>query len=69
MSKKLCTIKWFEIYGYFWILNSTKIGQSWIFQQTKESFDSSIIGNLQVFQNYTKKQKLMSYFIIFHRKV
>ena len=32
----------------------TKIGQPYIFQGTKESFDLSIKGNLQVFQNHTK---------------
>ena len=37
--------------------NSTKIGQPYICQGTKESFDSSINGKLQVFQNHRKQGK------------
>ena len=36
--------------------NSTKIGQPYICQRTKESVDSSIKGNLRVFQNHGRKQ-------------
>ena len=35
--------------------NSTKIGQTYICQRTKESFNSSINGNLRVFQNHRKQ--------------
>ena len=42
---------------------STKIGQSYICQQTKESFDSSINGNLLVLQNHTRQAKTN---VVFH---
>ena len=35
--------------------NSTKIGQSYNCQRTKESFNSSIKGNLPVFKNHSKQ--------------
>ena len=44
--------------------NSTKIGQPYIFKQTKETFNSSINGNLRVFQNHRKQAKIN---VIFHR--
>ena len=37
--------------------NSTKIGQPYICHQTKESFHSSIKGNLRIFQNHRKQAK------------
>ena len=37
---------------------STKIGPPYICQRTKESFNSSIKGNLQVFQNHAKQAKI-----------
>ena len=37
--------------------NSTKIGQPYICQQTKESFNSPIDGNLGVFQDHRKQAK------------
>ena len=43
--------------------NSTKIGQPYICQQTEESFDSLIKGNLLVFQNHTKQAKSN---VVFH---
>ena len=43
---------------------STKIGQSYICQQTKESFNSCTNGNLRVFQNHTKQAK--NTFIFYH---
>ena len=36
----------------------TKIGQPYIFHQTRESLDSSIKGNMQVFQNHKKEAKI-----------
>ena len=42
----------------------TKIGQPYICQRTKESFDSSIKGNLQVFQSHRKQVKFN---VFFHR--
>ena len=45
--------------------NSTKIGQPYICQQTKESFHSSIKGNLQVFQNHRKQAKINVFFYHF----
>ena len=36
---------------------STKIGQPYNCQRTKESFNSSIKGNLPVFQNHSKQAK------------
>ena len=39
--------------------NSTKIGQPYICNQTKECFDLSINGNLQVFKIIENKQKLI----------
>ena len=42
---------------------STKIGQPYICHGSKENFDSSIKGNLQVFQNYTKQAKIN---VVFH---
>ena len=43
--------------------NSTKIGQPYIWQRTKESFNSSLNGNFQVFQNHRKKEKIN---VVFH---
>ena len=43
--------------------NSTKIGQPYICQQTKESFNSSIKGNKEVFQNHRKQAKIA---VVFH---
>ena len=45
---------------------STKIGQPYISQRTKECFDLSIKANSQVFQNHKKRAKLISFFIAFH---
>ena len=47
--------------------NSTKIGQPYICERTKECFYLSIKANLRVFQ-YIKenKQKLTLFFIFFH---
>ena len=42
--------------------NSTKIGQPYICQQTKESYDSSIKGNLTVFQNHRNQAKINVFF-------
>ena len=42
---------------------STKISQPYICQPTKESFNSSINGNLQVFQNHRKQAKIN---VVFH---
>ena len=42
---------------------STKIGQPYICQRTKESFNSLIDGNLQVFQYHRKQAKIN---IVFH---
>ena len=44
-----------------------KIGQPYICQQTKESFYSSINGNMQVFQNNTKQAIIEVIFIFSHR--
>ena len=44
---------------------STKIGQPYICQRIKESFDSSIKGNLWVFQNHTKQAKIKVVFNCF----
>ena len=41
---------------------STKIGQPYICQPTKESFDSSINGNSRVFQNHRKQAKINAVF-------
>ena len=41
----------------------TKIGQPYICHRKKESFDSSIKGNLQVFQNHRKQAKIK---VVFH---
>ena len=43
--------------------NSTKIGQPYICQQIKEVFNSSIDGNLQIFQNHKKQANIN---VIFH---
>ena len=43
--------------------NSTKICQTYICLLTKECFDSSIKGNLQVFQNHRKQAKIK---VVFH---
>ena len=43
--------------------NSTKIGQPYICQRTKESFNLLINGNLQVFQNRRKQGKIN---VVFH---
>ena len=43
--------------------DSTKIGQPYICQRTNESFNSSINGNLQVFQNHSKQAKIN---VVFH---
>ena len=45
--------------------NSTKKGQPYICQQTKESFDSSIKGNLQVFRNHKKQAEIKVFFHCF----
>ena len=45
--------------------NLTKIGQPYIYQQTKESFDSSINGNLRGFQNHRKQGKINDVFYHF----
>ena len=45
---------------------STKIGQPYICQRTKQCFDLSIKANLQVFQNHREKAKINIVFIIFH---
>ena len=37
--------------------NSTKIGQPYIYHQTKEGFDLWIKANLQVLQNHSKQVK------------
>ena len=43
--------------------NLTKIGQPYIFQQTKESLDSSVKDKLRVFQNHRKQAKIK---VVFH---
>ena len=43
--------------------NSTKMGQPYICQRTKESCNSSINGNLRVFQNHKKQAKIN---VVFH---
>ena len=43
--------------------NSIKIGQPYICQRKKESLDSSIKGNLRVFQNHRKQAKTN---VVFH---
>ena len=45
---------------------STKIGQPYICQRTKESFNSSIKGDLQVSQNHRNQAKNKVFFIAFH---
>ena len=40
----------------------TKIGQPFIRQRTKESFNSSIEYNLRVFQDHTKQAKINVFF-------
>ena len=45
--------------------NSTKIGQTYICQQTKESLNTSTHGNLQAFQNHRKQAKMNDIFIRF----
>ena len=45
---------------------STKIGQPYICQQTKECFYLSIKANLQVFQNHRKQAKINIIFIVFY---
>ena len=43
--------------------NLTKIGQPNICQRTKKSFNSSINGNLRVFQDHRKQAKIN---VVFH---
>ena len=43
--------------------NLTKIGQPYICHRTRESFHSSIKGNLQVFQNHRRQTKIN---VVFH---
>ena len=45
--------------------NSTKIGQPYICQRSKECFDLSIKGNLRAFQNHRKQAKIDVYFYRF----
>ena len=70
--KQGCSLKnWFEglsdeaYYPWESPKKSTKIGQPYICQRTKESFDPLIKGNLRVFQNHTKQARINVAFLNF----